>query len=163
MTQPSYSQSPFLHSMTFGFISLLFSHLPIIIVFIIQWMQDRICPSFDLIFDSGRVVSIWIPILGMLIISLYEVSDYKKHSGLEVLLFAFIVILFFLLTALYTFFFYSQLEYANWMKWMAIAILIVLYLFLVFSKYLEYSAYGDLQEARAKDQDALDQKLSNLK
>lgn len=156
------SQRPLPHSMKFGFFSLLFSHLPIIIVFVIQWLRDKILPSFDFVFDSGRLISIWIPILGMLIISLYEVREFKNHPCFEEFSFVLILLLFIILTVLYTYFFNSQFEYASWMKWMTIGVVVLLYVFLVFSKYLEYSASGDLQGARAKDQDALDKKLSNL-
>lgn len=162
MTQIPYSHRSFFHSLKYGFLSLLFSHLPIIIVFIIQWVQIKNCPSFEFVFDSGRLISIWIPILGMLLISFYEVREYKNLPFFEELSFVLVLLLFIILTVLFTYFFNSQFEYADWMKWMTVSVVVLLEAFLVFSKYLEYSASGDLQRARAKDQEALDQKLSNL-
>ena len=163
MVSSHFSHNPLFQSLKYGFLSLIFSHLPILFIYIVQWVLDKSLPSFSFVFDSGRLMAIWIPILGMLLISFYEVREFKIHPFVEELSFVLVLLLFIFLTILYTCFFYLKYEYANWMRLMSIIVVVLLFVFLVYSKYLECSASGDLQRARAKDQNTLDQKLSNLK
>lgn len=162
MNNSSNKSKPFVIGLRYGFMTLLFSHLPILLICCIQWAKDNAFPSFDFIFDSGGIISIWIPIMAMLLFSFYEVRESHIYPGWERLAFFILVLLLIASTALYMCFFFNWLQYAKWVRWVSLIIVLLLSVLLVFSRYLESSAPDSLPESRLKDQNLLNDKLSKM-
>ncbi len=162
MKNNSNKSKPLAVGLRYGFMTLLFSHLPILLICLIQWAKESVFPSFDIIFNSGGIISIWIPVMAMLLFSFYEVREYRILPGWERLAFLLLVLLLITSTAWYMCFFFNWLSYANWVRWVSLFIIIFLFILLVFSKFLEGSAPVNLPESRLNDQNLLNDKLSKM-
>lgn len=160
MKERGVSKKPFIKGVAYGLLTLLFSHIPILLVYFIEWAKDNKIPEFSFAFDSGGLIAIWIPILAMLLLSFYSVRDYNEYPFWGNLSFIMNLLLLIVTIALYTCFFHKVLPYGNWVKWASIFIVIILFLLLSFSRFLEMKAPKDLTASRADDQDQLNDKIS---
>jgi magnesium-transporting ATPase (P-type) len=162
MKEKGISKKPFIKGITYGFLTLLFSHIPILLVFCFEWAKENQIPEFSFAFDSGGLIAIWIPILAMLLFSFYSVRDYNEFPFWGNLSFIMNLLLLIVTIAMYTCFFQNYLPYGNWVKWVSICIVVILFLLLSFSRFLELKAPKDFTESRANDQDQLNDKLTKL-
>ena len=138
-----------------GFLTILFSYLPTIIVGVVKTAQTTKLPSFCFFFNNGGMISIWIPILVMLMFSYYEIKANSYYPGWEQVVFVSVLLMAILLTALYVCFFYELVKYGQWAIWMSSAVVLVLFASLSFYKYLDLKDPKDLPTTRKEDQDDL--------
>lgn len=155
-------QKPLVKGIRYGFLTLFLSYLPTLLVCIVHWGQNHLWPGFEFVFDSGGMLSIWIPIFVMLLFSLYGIREHRICPVGEDMSFFLVVIISVILMVLYPFFFFGLIEYGAWVKWMSWIVVFILFCILCFSRYLEYSAPHDLQSTRAKEQDTLEEKVINI-
>lgn len=163
MIKESFWKSPAVKGVKHGLVAMLFSYLPTLISFLIQWASTNVMPGFYFVFDHGNMISIWIPILAMLLIALYEISENRNRYLGEEVSFVIAIIILVLSVVFYLCFHYGFIQYARWVKVVSLIIVFLLFLLLSYSKYLEYSEHDDLQRTRAKEQDILDEKVSKMK
>ena len=163
MAETSLWGKPIVKGIRYASLTLFFSYLPTLVVCIVYWAKNHHWPDFAFLFNSGGMISIWIPILAMLIISLYEIREHKMRPFWEeiVLIVAFVMVL--VLTTFFTLFFFNVIQYDRWVKLVSYVVIVFLLCSLCFSRYLECRAPEDLQTTRTKDQDMLKDKLSKIK
>lgn len=162
MPTDSLWKRPIIKGIKFGVLTLFISYLPTFLVCLVESVLAYQWPSFEYAFNSGGMISIWIPIMVMLVVSFHEMHGLNAYPGLEGIAFFVVLILLIAWTALYPFFFFSYIPYAAWVKWASYAIIIILFLSLCLSKYLESTMPLDLQSSRAKDQENLENKAKQL-
>lgn len=134
-----------------------------IIVFGVQWGVEKHNPGFVFLFDSGGIIAVWIPLLVMLLFSLYDVRGVHKSSpAWGDVAFRSVVIATVLSLPMYIVFHYEILKYDNWVKWVSIVVIIYLFIVLSISRYLEDVSGGDLQSERAEEQSIINKKLDQL-
>lgn len=152
-----------IRSVRYGGLTILFSYLPSILVFFINWAKDHSRPLFESVFDSGGMISIWIPILVMLILSLYEVKGkHRVNPNWEYIIYISVIISAIVSIAFYPVFYFGVVKYGIWVKWMVFVVVCLLFCALCFYRYLEYAVVDDLPSSRTREQDYLNNKLNNI-
>lgn len=146
-----------------SFLTMLFSFLPMIIIYGLEWGKLQIPPGFSFLFDSGKLISIWIPLLVMLIFSFYDVrGKHKYNPNWEDIAFFSVVIVFIVSFCLFLVFYYELLPYSDWVKWLSIGIIFYLFVVIAYANFLENASRGDLQSERAKEQELINNKVNEL-
>ena len=163
MGKGDFWKRPIVRGIEYGLKAMCFSYIPTIIMFLFQWGQTGKRPSFEYVFDEGNMISIWIPILSMALITLFEIGENRCRTQSEIFSFFSVIVLLVLSTAFYVFFRVGLISYAAWVKWVAIIMMGFLCALLCFMKCLESQVKGDVPSSRQRDLDMLDDRMEKIK
>lgn len=163
MEKESFWKKPLVRGITYAIGAIFVSYLPSLVQLILRWAESNEWPGFCFFFDSGNMISVWIPIFTMMVLSLFEIAENRVRSVWEKISFWFSIIIVAVSIPMFLSFRAGRISYAGWVRLSAIVVLCLLFVFLLITKYYEHVVHGDLTHFRKKDEGVLDEKFSKLK